>query len=118
MDINKVRKATKKSKIIIIVQKGHGPWYKPCLTTYKQTKMENPNKYTGASDVPRGRYNRRRLVVLMVVIFVVVLSFFAGRLSGGNGHKTYIQTGARGTTQHPGSDRVGIPPGPPDSLSP
>ena len=54
--------------------------------------------------------------MLMVIIFVVVLSFFAGRVTRGS--KTYIQTGNPNVMQHAGSDRSGIPPGPPDSLSP
>ena len=78
--------------------------------------MQNPEKYPGLPETPRGRYNRRRLVVLMVVVFVVVLSFFAGRVTSRN--RTYIQTGNPNVQQHPGSDREGIPPGPPDSLAP
>lgn len=78
--------------------------------------MEKPEKYPGMPEHPRGHYNRRRLVVLMVIIFVVVLSFFAGRVT--TTRKTYIQPGTRALLQQPGSDRAGIPPGPPDSLSP
>jgi hypothetical protein len=70
--------------------------------------MQNPD------NTPRGRFNRRRVMVLMVVVFVVVLSFFAGRHFGNK--PAYIQTGNPGALQHPGSDRAGIPPGPPDSL--
>ena len=78
--------------------------------------MENLDKYTGLPEHPRGHYNRRRLVVLMVIILVVVLSFFAGRVTKSS--KTYIQPGNPAIMQHPGADRAGIPPGPPDSLSP
>jgi len=78
--------------------------------------MQNPEKYAGLPETPRGRYNRRRLVVLMVIVFVVVLSFFAGRVTSRS--KMYIQTGNPTLLQHPGSERTGIPPGPPDSLSP
>jgi hypothetical protein len=78
--------------------------------------MPNPDKYPGAPGAPRGRYNRRRVMVLIVVIFVVVLSFFAGRYFGNK--PSYIQPGNPAARQYPGSDRVGIPPGPPDSLSP
>ena len=68
--------------------------------------MQNPE------TTPRGRFNRRRVMVLMVVVFVVVLSFFAGRFSGSD-RKTYIQLENPAAAQHPGSDRAGIPP---DSL--
>ncbi|HWB93157.1 MAG TPA: hypothetical protein VG605_14945 [Puia sp.] len=78
--------------------------------------MQNLEKYPGLPEGTRGRYNRRRLVILMVIIFVVVLSFFAGRVTSSS--KTYIQPGNPSTLQHPGSDRAGIPPSPPDSLSP
>jgi len=55
-------------------------------------------------------------MVLIVVVFVVVLSFFAGFYYGKR--PSYIQTGNPAVRQYPGSDKVGIPPGPPDSLAP
>lgn len=78
--------------------------------------MPDPDKYPGAPETPHGRFNRRRIVVLIVVVFVVVLSFFAGRYFSQK--PTYIQPGDPALKQYPGSDKVGIPPGPPDSLSP
>ena len=78
--------------------------------------MPNPDTHPGAPDTAHGRYNRRRVMVLIVVVFVVVLSFFAGRHFGNK--PDYIQPGNPATRQYPGSDKVGIPPGAPDSLSP
>jgi hypothetical protein len=78
--------------------------------------MPNPDNHPGAPVTPRGRFNRRRVMVLVVVVFVVVLSFFAGRYFGNK--PNYIQPGDPAVKQYPGSDRVGIPPSPPDSLSP
>lgn len=74
--------------------------------------MPNPDRSPGALHTPRGRYNRRRVMVLIVVVFVVVLSFFAGRYFGNK--PAYIQPGNPAVQQYPGSDKVGIPP---DSLS-
>jgi hypothetical protein len=74
--------------------------------------MQHTAQNPGSPDTPRGRFNRRRLVVLMVVIFLVVVSFFAGRISN-PGSKMYIQPENPAAGQQPGSDRTGIPP---DSL--